>query len=217
MRGCGGFDSDLRFTPICYNTTMDIIAFTGAGISAASGIPTFEELGEGFRRSLSRSVFNADPEAFYRNLMKLKRACDRAHPNPAHLALAEYGVPVVTMNIDGLHRRAGTTDLIEIHGSMEQVRCGRCGETYPFAQAEEGCRCPECSGLLLHDIVLYEDRIPRLHEALARVEGEGTLLVIGTSFYTSTASYVVDHARYCGREIVLINERAEEEVPALFR
>jgi NAD-dependent deacetylase len=191
---------------------MDIIAFTGAGISAASGIPTFEELGEGFRRSLSRSVFNAGPEAFYRNLLKLKAACDAAEPNAAHRALAERHIPVITMNIDGLHRRAGTVDLIEIHGNIEAVHCGRCAAEYPFIQVERGCRCPACGGLLLHGVVLYEDPIPRLHEALMRVEGPGMLLVVGTSFYTSTSSYVVDHARATGREIVLINERAEEEV-----
>jgi NAD-dependent deacetylase len=196
---------------------MDIIAFTGAGISRASGIPTFEELGEDFRRSLSRSVFNADPDAFYRNLLKLKTACDAASPNPAHVALAEHGVPVITMNIDGLHRRAGTTDLIEIHGGMERVRCRSCKKEYPFSQVESGSRCPACGGLLLHDVVLYEDSIPLLYDALARVEGPGRLLVIGTSFYTSTSSYVVEHARAAGREIVLINERAEEEVPRYLR
>jgi len=193
---------------------MDIIAFTGAGISAASGIPTFEELGESFRRSLSRSVFNADPEAFYTNLLKLKTACDQAQPNAAHRALAEHGIPVITMNIDGLHRRAGTTDLIEIHGSIERVHCKKCGGEYPFAQTAQSCRCPGCGGLLLHDVVLYEDSIPRLADALERVEGRGKLLVIGTSFYTSTSSYVVEHARAQGREIVIINEKAETEVPA---
>lgn len=194
---------------------MNIVAFTGAGISQASGIPTFEELGEGFRRSLSRSVFNEDPGAFYANVMKLKAACDAACPNAAHRALAGHGIPVITMNIDGLHRRAGTTDLIEIHGHMETVRCGRCGGEHPFAQVAAGCRCPYCDGLLLHDIVLYEDPIPRLREALARVEGEGMLLVVGTSFYTSTSSYVVDHARACGREIVMCNNHAETRLPAM--
>jgi NAD-dependent deacetylase len=191
---------------------MDIIAFTGAGISAASGIPTFEELGEGFRRSLSRSVFNADPEAFYKNLLMLKAACGAAKPNAAHMALAERGIPVITMNIDGLHRRAGTKDLNEIHGSIENVHCKQCGKEYPFLQVEHSCRCPLCGELLLHDVVLYEDPIPRLGEALARVEGKGKLLVIGTSFYTSTSGYVVEHARAYGREIVIINERAEVEV-----
>jgi NAD-dependent deacetylase len=204
-----------------WEKNVDIIAFTGAGISAASGIPTFEELGEEFRRSLSRSVFNANPEGFYKNVLKLKAACDAAQPNPAHIALARHSIPVITMNIDGLHRRAGTTDLIEIHGSLETVHCKRCARQYPFAQTEQGCRCPNCGGLLLHDVVLYEDQIPRLVEALDRVSDLGpdaahprTLLVIGTSFYTSTSSYVVDQARACGWKIVVINQNAETEVPA---
>ncbi len=196
---------------------MGIIAFTGAGVSAASGIPTFEELGESFRRSLSRSEFWADPDGFYRTVLKLQQACERAAPNPAHLALAQCGVPVITMNIDGLHRRAGTTELIEIHGGMQSVHCKRCGQDYPFPQVEKGSRCPACGGLLLHDIVLYEDQIPRLCDALRLVEGPGTLLVVGTSFYTSTASFVVDHARAAGRKVVIINEKAETEVPAFLQ
>ena len=195
---------------------MNIVAFTGAGISQASGIPTFEELGEDFRRLLSRPLFNSDPELVYKSLLKLHHACAKSQPNAAHLTLTEHAIPVITMNIDGLHRRAGTADLIEIHGNMEQVRCKRCGREYPFLQVEQGCRCPECNGLLLHDVVLYGDSIPLLADALAKVEGPGVLLVVGTSFYTSTSSYVVEHARACGREIVLINERAEVEVERYF-
>jgi NAD-dependent deacetylase len=193
---------------------MHIVAFTGAGISAPSGIPTFEEMGESFRRSLSRSAFNADPEGFYKNLMKLKAACGKAAPNAAHIALAEHNIPVVTMNIDGLHRRAGTKELIEIHGNLESVHCGRCRKEYPFSQVESGCRCPACGGLLLHDVVLYGDQIPRLRDALDMVGGAGILLVIGTSFYTSTSGYIVEHAAACGRKILLFNEKAEVEVPA---
>jgi NAD-dependent deacetylase len=63
--------------------------------------------------------------------------------------------------------------------------------------------------------VLYGDGIPRLHDALEMVEGPGALLVVGTSFYTSTASYVVDHARRCGRKIWLVNRDAQEEVPRI--
>lgn len=194
---------------------MDIVAFTGAGISAASGIPTFEELGQDFREKLSRWYWRQQPEDFFRAVLMMKDACTAAVPNAAHKALAEYGVPVITMNIDGLHRRAGTTDLIEIHGGMEAVDCSRCGGTYPFEQAREGVYCPGCGGLLDTRVVLYGDGIPRLEEALGRVEGPGTLLVVGTSFYTSTASYVVDHARGCGRRIVMVNRDAEAEVPRL--
>ena len=192
---------------------MNIVAFTGAGISRPSGIPTFEELGDDFRHRLSRPLFQRDPMAVYETLLTLREACLRAQPNAAHLALARFDVPVITMNIDGLHRRAGTRDLIEIHGSMETLRCGGCRETYPFEQARRGCRCPGCDGLLEHDVVLYGDSIPLLSTALDKVGGQGVLLVVGTSFVTSTAGYVVDHARACGREVVVINSDAEREVP----
>jgi len=194
---------------------MDWVAFTGAGISAASGIPTFEELGQDFRDKLSRRYWRQHPEDFFRAVLMMKDACDAAAPNAAHKALAEYGVPVVTMNIDGLHRRAGTADLIEIHGGMEAVDCSRCVKSYPFEQVRGGVYCPRCGALLDTRVVLYGDSIPRLTEALGRVEGPGTLLVIGTSFYTSTASYVVDHARRCGRRIIMVNRDAETEVPRL--
>lgn len=98
---------------------------------------------------------------------------------------------------------------------METVDCVRCGKSYPFDQVREGVRCPACGGLLDTRVVLYGDSIPRLADALEWVEGPGTLLVVGTSFYTSTASYVTDHARRCGRKVLLVNENAEEAVPQM--
>ena len=192
---------------------MNIVAFTGAGISRPSGIPTFEELGDDFRHRLSRPLFQRDPMAVYETLLTLRDACVRAQPNEAHLALARYGVPVITMNIDGLHRRAGTQDLIEIHGDLETLQCGDCRESFSFEQARQGCRCPRCGGLLHHHVVLYGDSIPLLSTALDKVAGRGVLLVVGTSFVTSTAGYVVDHARRSGREVAVINSDAEQEVP----
>lgn len=80
----------------------DLVAITGAGISKASGIPTFEDMGD-LRNKLTRSYFNSHPEEFYQGLLAMKETIDRAEPNPAHLALVEYNIPVITMNIDGLH------------------------------------------------------------------------------------------------------------------
>ena len=151
--------------------------------------------------------------AVYETLLTLREACLRAQPNAAHMALARFGVPVITMNIDGLHRRAGTEDLIEIHGDMETLRCGDCMGSFPFEQVRMGCHCPRCGGLLHHNVVLYGDSIPLLSTALDKIAGHGVLLVVGTSFATSTAGYAVDHARACGREVVVINSDAEREVP----
>ena len=78
------------------------------------------------------------------------------------------------MNVDGLHARAGTRRLIEIHGSLEAVDCSRCSREYPFSQAEKSIRCPHCGGLLDTRVVLYGDGIPMLQEVLQWVRGPGT-------------------------------------------
>ncbi|CCJ33470.1 MULTISPECIES: Sir2 family NAD-dependent protein deacetylase [Caloramator] len=76
---------------------MNLVALTGAGISKASGIPTFNEMGN-LREKLSRSFFQNNPEEFYKILIEMKEKIERAEPNPAHIALAKYNVPIVTWN-----------------------------------------------------------------------------------------------------------------------
>ena len=95
---------------------LDLIAITGAGISKASGIPTFDEMGD-LREKLSRDYFRAHPKDFYEIILDMKRNIDRAQPNAAHRALAEYRVPVITMNIDGLHTRAGSEGVLRSMGT----------------------------------------------------------------------------------------------------
>jgi NAD-dependent deacetylase len=133
------------------------------------------------------------------------------------MALAERGIPVVTMNIDGLHCRAGTKELVEVHGNLHTVLCRRCGQTYPFMRVAEDIHCPECGKLLDPDVVLYGDMIERYPDAFAMVENCETLLVVGTSFYTSTASVCVSAARQAGAEVVLINDNAAARVPAVLQ
>lgn len=194
---------------------MNIVALTGAGVSRASGVPTFEEMGD-LRDKLSRWYFDYNPQAFYEILIKMKDTIDGAAPNPAHLALAKYHIPIVTMNIDGLHHRAGSTEeeAIEIHGSLRKVYCPSCGCFYDFDQVRRGITCPVDNTLLQPDVVLYGDSIPRLQDALELVAGADRLVVIGTSFYTSTASYVTDAAKKRGIPVDVINEAAETELPA---
>ena len=84
-----------------------IVAFTGAGISKASGIPTFQDM-DGIREKLSIDYFMSNTRDFYDVLLGMKKNIDKASPNPAHIAIAEYDLPVVTMNIDGLHKKAGS-------------------------------------------------------------------------------------------------------------
>jgi NAD-dependent deacetylase len=193
-----------------------IVALTGAGISKASGIPTFEEI-PGIRDYLTRDYFQRDPAGFYANLWQLYIRIQQAEPNPAHLALAQYQIPVVTMNVDGLHRRAGTQNLVEIHGNLDWVYCPSCRRTEPFAIIEQRIDCLSCRRVLEPNVVLYGDEIKEFPQAIDLVETADVLLVIGTSFSTSTAGYVVDYARSRGCQVEVINSSAESMVPEFLR
>ena len=167
-----------------------VVAFTGAGVSADSGIPTFRGPG-GMWRNFSPEEL-ATPEAFRRDpalvweWYEWRRTLIReAQPNAAHRALARLpGAIVVTQNVDGLHARAGSGDVIELHGNIFRVRCMREGTTQvhdePFAQLPPHCRC---GALLRPGVVWFGESLPE--EAVARAVGAirqaDLLLVIGTS------------------------------------
>ena len=189
----------------------ELIAITGAGISKASGIPTFDELGD-LRDCLSREYFNSYPDRFYEILLEMKSKIDIASPNDAHIALSEFNIPIITMNIDGLHNRAGSKDVVEIHGNLEQVFCYKCKAGSPFNMVADSIYCPQCDEILEPNVVLYGDGIPMFHEALYWMGGAKRLLVVGTSFYTSTVCDLVTRAKYAGIPVDIINENAETDV-----
>ena len=188
-----------------------IVAFTGAGISKASGVPTFIELGD-LRNKLSRDYFEDNTYDFYKLLTEMKKTCDNAKPNFAHLALVQYNIPVITMNIDGLHQRAGSKALIEIHGNLNNVICCNCKASYDFCVVEESIYCKQCNSLLEPNVVLYGDSIPRYYDALELLSAAEELLVVGTSFYTSTAADFVGIAKRSGIKVTIINDDAENQV-----
>lgn len=189
----------------------DLVAITGAGISKASGIPTFEEMGD-LRSKLSRDYFNAHPQEFFDGLLKMKETIDRAEPNPAHLALAVNDIPVVTMNIDGLHKKAGSKIVLEVHGNMEQVLCDKCDVKFDFYEIRSTIHCSRCGELLQPDVVLYGDMIRYYTDAIDLIGSSREVLVVGTSFYTSTVNEFVYRARLAGKKISIINQSAETEV-----
>lgn len=162
-----------------------IIAFTGAGISRASGIPTFDEQGD-LRTKLDRCFATYHRKEFNKIMQQLVDTCKSAEPNDAHKALAEYNIPVITMNIDGLHNRAGSQYVIEVHGNVEK-----------------------------NNVVLYGDPAPKYTEALDivdRLSEEDILLIIGTSFYTSISSQIKYTAERNLAKVVIINDDAEHQV-----
>lgn len=160
-----------------------ILAFTGAGISKASGIPTFDEMGN-IRDKLERTYANKHPEEYKEIINNFMEVCDKAIPNDAHYALAEYGVPVITMNIDGLHQAAGSKNVLAVHGELPNIVLY--GDPAPKYQ----------------DAIYWVDLLK---------EGD-IFLIIGTSFYTGISTGLKETAKYRKAKIVIINEDAEHKV-----
>lgn len=185
-----------------------ILFVTGAGISADSGLPTYRGIGglydgnttdEGYaiEDALSGDMFHARPEITWKYLAQIEANCRDAKPNAAHAAIAWLAeraeVTVLTQNIDGLHRAAGTRDPIEIHGTLHRLRCTRCdwhGEVADYAGLRIPPACPDCGGLVRPEVVLFGEALPPLAvQRLVRALEEGFDLVftIGT---TSVFPYI---------------------------
>lgn len=201
------------------------VALTGAGISAESGIPTFRSKGGLWEKYdpavyASIEVFRQDPSKYWSIRGEFIRNYDAYRPNPGHLALAELerlGLlrHVVTQNIDGLHRKAGSENVIELHGSLREILCVQCRREYRAPHVPEGMppRC-ECGGVLKPNTVLFGESLPRhaLETAWREAQGCRTMLVIGTSAVVQPAASLPHVAKEGGAAVVEINvERAFSE------
>lgn len=176
-----------------------VIFFTGAGISAESGIPTFAEQ-PGIRDKLSRFYANRHPEKYRDAIRGMVDICENAEPNAAHIAIAELGCPVITMNVDRLHTKAGSKDVLEVHGVL------------PTREELEDENFP----VEYRDIVLYGDAAPKYYDAMDLVETlepDDYFVIVGTSFYTGISEQLRTLARYRGARVVVINDNAASEVP----
>jgi NAD-dependent deacetylase len=175
------------------------VALTGAGISTESGLPDFRSPGTGLwegidpATELSAAALRRDPERFYRFFLGLRRMAG-ALPNRAHEVLARLEREdllrtVITQNIDGLHQRAGSRRVLEVHGHLESGSCLDCRRSLPMAdllgQVDDGVvppRCLHCGEAVRPDVVLFGDPLPECFAA-ARAESARTdvMLVVGTS------------------------------------
>ena len=200
-----------------------ILFITGAGISADSGLPTYRGFGglydgkpteEGLpiEEVLSGHMLARRPQLTWKYLLQIEQGCRNAQPNPAHLALAEIerrrpsgAVCVLTQNIDGLHRMAGTQNLIEIHGDLHRLLCTRCGHKETVANYAKLTAlpppCPECEqGWLRPEVVFFGEMLPVeaigcLQEAMAHPELD-LVVSIGT---TSVFPYIVEPVAHAVR------------------
>ena len=171
-----------------------VIALTGAGISKSAGIPTFQEF-PGITEKLSVTYRKAHPDGFNKTMNMLKENCSGKQPTKAHQKLAEYKVPIITMNVDGLHKAAGSKYVLEIHGSLEEDNIVLYGQQI---------LCADESINLIH----------KCSEFCQENGVDGVFLIIGTSMQTQFANYLAAVAEDAGLEVKYINEDADKQVPA---
>ena len=206
-----------------------VVFFGGAGVSTESGIPDFRSADGLYHQKytvppeviLSHTYFLAHPAEFYR-FYRDKMNCLAAAPNPAHHTLAKWEKmgkvsAVVTQNIDGLHTKAGSCTVWELHGSIHRNYCMDCGKPYPaeaiFDSSEPVPHCA-CGGVIRPDVVLYEEGLSdeTVEGAIDAIRDCDLLLVAGTSLTVYPAAGLLRF--YGGRQLVLIN-RDETPMDAL--
>jgi NAD-dependent deacetylase len=199
------------------------VVLTGAGISTESGIPDF--------RSPTGIWAEYDPmeyatiEAFRRDPVKVWEfyalrfeALTHAEPNAGHLALAELerqGLvqALVTQNIDGLHERAGSQDVIEVHGSIRTACCLECGERVPLEDVVATLRdkpappCPRCDAILKPDVVMFGELLPAgaMERAAELARGARLLLVVGSSLEVYPVAGLPDETLSAGGTLAIVN------------
>jgi NAD-dependent deacetylase len=214
-------DADLERAAGLLRTADRVAVLTGAGISAESGVPTFRDAGglwEGHRveEVATPSAFARHPELVWRFYNARRAALRAVRPNPGHHALAALEerlgpgrFTLITQNVDGLHRAAGSRHVLEIHGSLARVRCTGCGavEHRPGEALDDLPRCPSCGELLRPDVVWFEEMLPEnvWNEALAAASSCRCFLVVGTSAVVYPAAGLVGLARGRGCPVVEVN------------
>ncbi len=195
------------------------VALTGAGISAESGISTFRSKGGLWEKYdpavyASIQVFRQDPSKYWSIRGDFIRNYDDYQPNAAHLALAELeqiGIlhAVISQNVDGLHTKAGSKNVIEVHGSLRQTFCQECDREYIAPNIPEGMPplCVACGGILKPNTVLFGEQLPQ--DALLRAQEESSMcdimLMIGTSAVVYPVADMPHLTRKSGGQIIEIN------------
>ena len=202
-----------------FNEATRVVALTGSGISAESGVPTFRDAQTGLWARYDPLEL-ATPEAFARDPRLVwewyewrRELVADAEPNPGHEALADLerriaGFTLVTQNVDGLHQRAGSWRVIELHGNIMRSRCSEEGVIVRGYESEETPpRCPRCGEFLRPDVVWFGEMLPfgALEEALEAARGCHLFLSIGTSSLVYPATALPYEALESGATLVEIN------------
>lgn len=197
----------------------NVVFFGGAGVSTESGIPDFRSTDGLYatkyayppERIVSHSFFERDTEEFYR-FYKDKMLYPNAEPNACHKALAELEdrgkvKAIVTQNIDGLHQKAGSKKVFELHGSVWRNYCKRCRKSHTLMDVVESNGVPKCTcgGVVKPDVVLYEEALDDevVMGAVRAIASAKTLIVGGTSLVVYPAAGLLQYFR--GEHLIVIN------------
>lgn len=196
---------------------INIAALTGAGVSAESGIPTFR--GDGGLWKEYRAEYLATPRAFTENPELVwdwyhwrRRAVRKASPNPGHRSLVEIehrtsGFTLITQNVDGLHVKAGSVNVLEIHGNINRARCSGCPFLLQLEEEEGLVMCPVCGSEMRPDVVWFGESLDPvlLQSATAASENADFLIVAGTSGVVQPAASLAYGALRRGGYVLEIN------------
>ena len=221
---------DVDFAARLLAQSHSAVAFTGAGLSTRSGIPDFRSPGTGLWARVDETrddeiyagsihSFSRDPQAFYNGFGPLVKKIFKASPNPAHFALAElesrgFIKTLITQNADMLHQRAGSKNVIEVHGSLTMATCITCYQESPafplFEQFFDDGRvplCQECGGVMKPNVILTGEQLPAQVMLAARkaVQTCDALLIAGTSLAGGPATALVERALAHGAKLIIIN------------
>lgn len=216
------YQEEVRKLQEIIDDSRRIVFFGGAGVSTESGIPDFRSADGIYHQHykyapeqvVSHSFFKAHPDVFY-EFYKEKMMCLDAQPNAAHRKLAQLEeagrlTAVITQNIDGLHQKAGSKKVYELHGSIHRNYCQKCGRFYDAAFVKETPGIPrcECGGIIKPDVVLYEESLDSMtiEKSIRAIAEADTLIIGGTSLVVYPAAGFIDYFR--GKHLVVINKSA---------
>jgi len=218
--------SNIEYAAELLRKAKNAVVLTGAGISTPSGIPDFRSEGTGLwsrdepLEVASLNTFRTDPERFFVWFRPLAGQIYHAEPNPAHIALAEleksgYVKSIITQNIDALHHKAGSKNIIEMHGTLRTLSCTQCfqqaeAKKYLKSFIEEGelPRCPVCNGLLKPDVILFGEQLPQQAWYAAQRESRqcDLMLVAGSSLEVLPVAGLPMQAIDRGAHLVILNK-----------
>jgi NAD-dependent deacetylase len=217
--------TNIEYTAELLRNAKHVVVLTGAGISTPSGIPDFRSEGTGLwsrdepMEVASLNTFRTDPERFFVWFRPLASQIFNAAPNPAHIALANleeagYIKTIITQNIDALHHKAGSKNVIEMHGTLRTLSCTQCFQTSNaqdylknFVEQGELPRCPACNALLKPDVILFGEQLPQKawYEAQRQSRRCDLMLVAGSSLEVLPVAGLPMQAIDRGSHLVIIN------------